>query len=55
MRQARGWSQTDLAMRTHRSRVYITRLEAGRHDPTLSTLRALAKAFGVSLSELLAE
>jgi transcriptional regulator with XRE-family HTH domain len=54
LRQKHGWSQAELAKRTQLTRVYITRLEAGRYDPTLSTLRALAKAFEVTLAELLA-
>ena len=32
---------------------YVARLEIGRHDPKLSTLQRLAKALGVSVTELL--
>jgi transcriptional regulator with XRE-family HTH domain len=31
----------------------VARLEIGRHDPKLSTLKRLAKALGVPVTELL--
>ena len=46
-------SQAILAKRARLTRVYITRLEAGRQDPSLSTINALAKALGVSVTTLL--
>lgn len=46
-------SQAALARRAGLSRVYITRLEAGRQDPSLSTINALAKALGVRVTALL--
>jgi transcriptional regulator with XRE-family HTH domain len=46
-------SQAILAKRAHLTRVYITRLEAGRQDPSLSTINALAKALGVPVTALL--
>jgi transcriptional regulator with XRE-family HTH domain len=33
--------------------VYVGRLETGRHDPKLSTLRKLARALGVPVTALL--
>ena len=53
LRKAKGWSQADLAKRARRTRVYLTRLEAGRQDPSLSTINALARALGVPVTELL--
>ena len=53
LRTARAMSQADLAKRASLTRVYVTRLEAGRQDPSLSTINALAKALGVSVTELL--
>jgi predicted transcriptional regulator len=35
--------------------VSLVRLEAGRFDPRLSSLRKLAKALGVSIADLLGE
>ena len=46
-------SQADLAKRARLTRVYLTRLEAGRQDPSLSTINALARALGVPVTELL--
>ena len=46
-------SQAELAQRAGLTRVYVTRLEAGRQDPSLSTINALAKALGVKPAKLL--
>ena len=54
LRKGKGISQVALAQRAHLTRVYITRLEAGEHDPSLSTINALAKALGVPVTRLLA-
>ena len=54
LRKAKSMSQADLAKRARLTRVYVTRLEAGRQDPSLSTINAIAKALGVLASELLA-
>jgi transcriptional regulator with XRE-family HTH domain len=53
LRQTRKWTQTVLATRAGVSPGYIARLETHRHDPKLSTLVKLAKAFGVPVTELL--
>lgn len=37
------------------SRTFVTRLELGQYDPTLSTLVRLAKALRVSVTDLLGE
>lgn len=52
MRKAAGLSQEGLARKAGLSLGYIARLEIGRHDPTVSTVRKLAKALGVSVGEL---
>jgi transcriptional regulator with XRE-family HTH domain len=46
-------SQAALAKRADLSREYVNKIEAGRYDPPLSTINALAKALGVSVTELL--
>ena len=46
-------TQEQLARRADLSLGYVQRLEVGRHDPPVSTLRALAKALGVPVTELL--
>jgi transcriptional regulator with XRE-family HTH domain len=52
LRDARGWSQASLATKAGMARGYVNRLEAGRQDPSLSTLVALARALSVPLAEL---
>ena len=52
LRAARGLSQEALAKKAHVSRGYLARIELGRHDPTLSVLRRLAKGLRVSVAEL---
>ena len=53
LRKGRGLSQEALAKKARLTRVYVNKLEAGRHDPSLSTINALAKALGVSVTKLL--
>lgn len=45
-REARGWTQTELAHRSGLKQHAISRLEAGDVVPTLSTLEKIAQAFG---------
>jgi transcriptional regulator with XRE-family HTH domain len=52
MRKQRGWTQAELGERASLHRVFIVNLEAGTHDPSLSTLEALARAFHVKVSRL---
>ena len=53
LRTGKAMSQAILGKRARLTRVYITRLEAGRQDPSLSTINALAKALGVPVTALL--
>lgn len=53
LRQAHGMTQGQLAEKTGVTREYIARLEAGRYDPSLSTIEKLAKALKVKPAELL--
>lgn len=46
-------TQRELADRAGILRPNIGRLEAGRHTPTLPTIRSLAKALEVSVFDLL--
>jgi transcriptional regulator with XRE-family HTH domain len=54
LRDRRAMTQEVLAKKAGISRGYLARVETGRHEPTLTTLRKLAKALGVPVSELLA-
>jgi transcriptional regulator with XRE-family HTH domain len=55
IRYKRGMSQRDLAIKSKVNFVTIARLESGMNDPRLSTLRALAKALNVKVTELIDE
>jgi transcriptional regulator with XRE-family HTH domain len=54
LRQAKGLSQRALAARVGVTAAYITMLERGKKtNPSLPTLRKLAKALSVPVTELL--
>ena len=54
LREAKGWTQADLATKANVSRPYITMLEGGKQKtPSLAALQRLAKALGVPVTELL--
>lgn len=52
LRDERGLTQEALAKKARVSRGYLARLETGRHDPTLSMLRKLARALKVKVGDL---
>jgi transcriptional regulator with XRE-family HTH domain len=52
LRTVKKLSQAALANRAGLSREYVNKIEAGRYDPPLSTINALAKALGVKVSAL---
>lgn len=53
LRLQKGWSQAELAKRASTSQPYIARLELGKVDPQVSTVKKLAKALGVSVVKVL--
>jgi transcriptional regulator with XRE-family HTH domain len=53
LRKAKKMSQAELARRADLSREYVNKIEAGRYDPPLSTINALAKALGVKPAALM--
>jgi len=53
LRREKGLSQAALAERADLSREYVNKIEAGKYDPPLSTINALAKALRVKPSRLL--
>jgi transcriptional regulator with XRE-family HTH domain len=55
LRVRRDLTQEQLAVTAGLSRTFLTRLELGQHDPSLSTLVRLAKALRISVTELLGE
>ncbi len=53
-REARRWSLSDLAQRTGIHPPNLSRLESGKHVPSLETLERVAEALGVRVADLLA-
>lgn len=53
LRAERGWSQEEMAHQAGLHRTYVSGLERGVRNPTLTVLARLAKALGVSPSALL--
>ena len=52
LREAEGWSQEDFAGRIGIHRTYIGGVERGERNPTLIMIHKIAKALGVSASDL---
>lgn len=52
MREAKGWSQGELARRLDVSRQTINAVETDKYDPSLPLALRMAKLFGVALPEL---
>jgi len=55
IRKQQGLSLRTLAVMAGVHYTSLVRLEAGRYDPRLSTLRKIAEALGVGLQDLLKE
>ena len=53
LREARGWTQEQLAERAAMQRSYLADLELGRRNPSVRTLVKVANAFGIAVAELL--
>lgn len=52
LREARGWTQEQLAERAAMQRSYLGDLELGRRNPSVRTLVKVANAFGIAVPEL---
>jgi len=55
LRKAKRLSQEELSFRSQLDRTFISRLEGGLRQPTLSTIIRLAEALGVSAASMVAE
>ena len=53
LRQARDWSQEELAHQADIHRTYVSDLERGRRNPSIEIVERLAKGLDVKLGELL--
>lgn len=49
LREAKGWTQADLAASAKLSVIYVAKIEGGDRVPTVATLKRLARALGVAL------
>lgn len=54
-REKLGWSQEELAEFSGYHRTYISGIERGRRNPTISVSQNIAKALAVPLHKLLCE
>lgn len=52
LREARGWSQGELAERLEVSRQTVNALETGKYDPSLPLAFKLARMFGQSIEQI---
>lgn len=52
-REQKGWSQEDMAEASGLHRTYISGIERGVRNPTITIVGQLAKALNVRLSDLL--
>jgi transcriptional regulator with XRE-family HTH domain len=53
LRTEKGWSQEELADQAGLHRTYVSGVERGVRNPTITIVATLAKALGVPPSELL--
>jgi transcriptional regulator with XRE-family HTH domain len=53
LREEKGWSQEDYADRAGIHRTYVSDIERGRRNPTVTVVEKLAKPLGVRAGELL--
>jgi transcriptional regulator with XRE-family HTH domain len=53
LREEKGWSQEAFAHEANVHRTYVSDIERGARNPTITVVEKLAKPFGVSVSSLL--
>jgi len=53
LREAKGWSQEDYADRAGIHRTYVSDIERGRRNPTVTVVEKLAVPFAIRPGELL--
>ncbi|HEX3578085.1 MAG TPA: helix-turn-helix transcriptional regulator [Thermoanaerobaculia bacterium] len=53
LREAKGWTLEELGEAAGMNELQVGHIERGASDPKLSTITKLAKAFGITASELL--
>lgn len=53
LREEKGWSQEDYADRAGIHRTYVSDIERGRRNPTITVVEKLARPLGVRAGALL--
>ncbi|MES2987903.1 MAG: helix-turn-helix transcriptional regulator [Pseudomonadota bacterium] len=53
LRDAKGWSQEKFAFEANIHRTYVSDIERGARNPTITVVEKLALPLGVSASDLL--
>jgi len=53
LREGKGWSQEDYADRAEIHRTYVSDIERGNRNPSLTVIERLAKPFGLAPGRLL--
>jgi len=53
LRKKRDWKLVELSVETGLGRVFLSNLENGKHEPKLETIKKLANAFGLTISQLM--
>jgi transcriptional regulator with XRE-family HTH domain len=53
IRIAKGMTQGDLCRKLEVDRAYMSKVESGKKNPTLSTITNIAEALSVSIDQLL--
>ena len=53
LREEKGWSQEDYADRSRIHRTYVSDIERGRRNPTVTVVERLAKPLDVAAGTLL--
>ena len=51
-REARGWSQEELADRAGLHRTYVSGVERGVRNPTVTVLERMAKALSLKIGQI---
>lgn len=55
LRLAKGWSQEELGARANLDRTYVSGIERGVRNPTVTVLHALSEGLGIGISDLFAD
>ncbi|MCZ8324676.1 MAG: helix-turn-helix transcriptional regulator [Sphingomonadaceae bacterium] len=55
LREQKGWSQEKFAFEANIHRTYVSDIERGARNPTITVVEKLAAPLGVTVSELLAD